>query len=68
MRAIGDVDRQDGIERVYRLRRGETLPTREHFVVAGPVGAKEKALPSFETWWAELEHEQLQLGGFGKRL
>jgi hypothetical protein len=61
VRSLGDIDRHDGIERVYRLRRGERLPTRESFVVAGPAGAIEKALPSFSTWWAQLDHEQLAL-------
>jgi hypothetical protein len=63
VRTLGDVDDHDGIERTYLLRRGERLPTREQFIVAGPAGAQEKALPSFETWWAELEHEQLALAG-----
>jgi hypothetical protein len=53
VRQRGPLDVSDGIERVYLLRRGEALPTREHFLVAGPAGAKPKALPSFESWWAE---------------
>lgn len=61
VRSLGPIDTHDGIERVYRLRRGEQLPTRESFVVAGPAGAVEKALPSFGTWWAALDHEQLVL-------
>jgi hypothetical protein len=61
VRSLGDIDRRDGIERVYRLRRGEDLPTREAFAVAGPAGAQEKALPSFEGWWAAIENEQLTL-------
>jgi hypothetical protein len=61
VRSLGPVHTHDGIERVYRLRRGERLPTRESFVVAGPAGAVEKALPSFGAWWAALEHEQLAL-------
>ena len=61
VRSLGPIDTHDGIERVYRLRRGERLPTRESFVVAGPAGALEKALPSFGTWWAALDHEQLAL-------
>lgn len=61
VRSLGAVDRADGIERVYLLRAGETLPRREHFIVAGPAGAIEKSLPSFPHWWAEAEHEQLDL-------
>jgi hypothetical protein len=62
VRENGEVIRSDdGIERVYFLRRGATLPAREHFLVAGPAGAIEKARPSFDAWWAELEHEQLGL-------
>lgn len=51
VRRHGPVDRSDGIEHHYRLRRGEALPAREHFLVAGPAGAADKALPSFEPWW-----------------
>ncbi|HKF81928.1 MAG TPA: hypothetical protein VKB23_03065 [Solirubrobacterales bacterium] len=61
VRAKGHVDRGDGIERVYLLRRGESLPTREHFVVAGPAGARPKARPIFATAWEELDREQLSL-------
>lgn len=61
VRGLGAVDCHDGIERVYVLRRGARLPAREQFCVAGPAGADEKALPSFESWWAALEHEQLGL-------
>ena len=61
VRSLGVVDRADGIERVYLLRPGETLPRREHFIVAGPAGAVDKSLPSFPRWWAEAEHEQLDL-------
>lgn len=60
VKELGTPDRSDGIERVYRRRRGEALPAREHFIVAGPAGAKAKALPSFQAWWQELD--QLQLG------
>jgi len=61
LRTLGAVDRADGIERVYRLRRGTTPPTREQFVVAGPAGAAEKRLPSFNRWWDEVEFRQLAL-------
>jgi hypothetical protein len=61
VRSLGDIDHSDGIERVYRLRRGEDLPTREAFAVAGPAGAQEKVLPGFEGWWAAIENEQLAL-------
>jgi len=61
VRSLGDVDLQDGIARVYLLRRGEDLPTREHFFVAAPAGAEEKQRASFGTWWEELEHTQLDL-------
>ena len=61
VRQRGAVDRADGIERFYRLRRGETLPTREHFVVAGPAGATPKALRNFGAWWNEIAQEQLAL-------
>jgi hypothetical protein len=55
VRERGPVDiGEDGIERVYLRRREATLPTREHFVVAGPAGARAKCLPSFETWWSAL--------------
>lgn len=63
VRQYGEVDDSDGIERVYLRRRGEQLPTREHFIVAGPAGAEEKVLPSFGSWWEELDHEQLILAG-----
>lgn len=56
VRALGPVDvGEDGIERVYRRRRGTLLPTREHFVAAGPAGARAKCMGSFDAWWAELD-------------
>ena len=61
VRKRGRVDRADGIERVYRLRRGETLPAREHFLVAGPEGAAPKALPKFGAWWNGIAQEQFDL-------
>lgn len=61
VRRHGPVDRSDGIERHYRLRRGEALPAREHFLVAGPAGAADKALPSFEAWWNAIAQERLTL-------
>ena len=61
LRQHGKVDDSDGIGRVYLLRKGEELPTREHFIVAAPEGAKEKALPSFPRWWEEADHQQLTL-------
>jgi hypothetical protein len=61
VRELGDVDRHDSIERVYRLRRGDQLPAREQFIVAGPAGAVERAMPSFETWWAQAACAQLEL-------
>lgn len=61
VRQHGKIDGSDGIERVYLLRKGEELPAREHFIVAGPAGAREKALPSFARWWEEVDHEQLCL-------
>ena len=62
VRQRGTVDRaEDGIERVYRLRRSERLPAREHFLVAGPAGSTPKALRSFGAWWNEIAQEQLSL-------
>jgi hypothetical protein len=61
VRERGLLDRSDGIERVYRLRRGEALPAREHFLVAGPAGAVDKAMPGFEGWWNEIGQQQLDL-------
>ncbi len=61
VRERGRTDRADGIERVYMLRRGDQLPAREHFVVAGPAGAVDKAVPSFDKWWNELDQEQLAI-------
>jgi hypothetical protein len=61
VRDLGPVDGHDGIERVYRLQRGKTLPAREHFLVAGPAGAADKAMPSFPSWWNEIAHQQLPL-------
>jgi hypothetical protein len=61
VRERGSVDLTDAIERAYLLKRGETLPAREHFLVAGPARAVEKALPSFERWWNAVEQEQLAL-------
>ena len=56
VRALGPVDvGEDGIERVYHRRRGALLPTREHFVAAGPAGARAKCMGSFDAWWAELD-------------
>lgn len=56
VRALGPVDvGEDGIERVYRRRRGALLPTREHFVAAGPAGALPKCMSSFEDWWTDLD-------------
>jgi hypothetical protein len=63
VRRQGDVDVADGIERVYRQRARETLPRREHFIVAGPAGAKPKARPGFASAWQQLDHEQLSLAG-----
>lgn len=40
---------------------GETLPAREHFVVAGPVGAVDKAVKSFEASRNRIAQEQLFL-------
>jgi len=51
----GPLDAGDGIERVFRLRRGADLPAREHFFVAGPAGARSKALPSFDSWWSAAD-------------
>lgn len=48
---LGRVSCDDGIERVFRVQRRETLPAREQFLVAGPAGARSKALPSFDSWW-----------------
>lgn len=48
---LGPLDASDGIERVFRLRRGDDLPAREDFFVAGPAGAESKALASFDSWW-----------------
>lgn len=59
----GDVDAADGIERVYRIRAGQTLPRREHFLVAGPAGAEPKVRPGFSSAWEQLDHEQLVLDG-----
>jgi hypothetical protein len=61
VRTLGQIDRADGIERVYRLRRGTSLPAREHYIVAAPAGAVEKSRRRFATWWTELEHQQLDL-------
>jgi hypothetical protein len=61
IRERGSVEGSDGIHRSYIRRRGEKLPAREHFLVAGPAGAVEKALPSFGRWWSEIDHEQLAL-------
>ncbi len=55
------VDRADGIERAYLLRRGDCLPAREHFLVAGPAGAVAKALPNFGAWWNAIAQQQLAL-------
>ncbi|HEU5105892.1 MAG TPA: hypothetical protein VFU11_08620 [Solirubrobacterales bacterium] len=58
----GEVDASDGIERVYRMRPGQRLPRREHFLVAGPAGAEPKVRPGFSSAWEQLDHEQLALG------
>lgn len=62
VRERGQVDRADGIERVYRLRRAKTLPAREHFIVAGPAGAADKAMRNFDAWWNEIAQQQLDFG------
>lgn len=59
VRRQGEVDAGDGIERVYRVRAGQTLPKREHFFVAGPAGAESKVRPGFASAWEQLDHEQL---------
>src|SRR4051794_9522454 len=61
IRNRGPLDRSDGIERVYIVHRGKSLPAREHFVVAGPAGAVDKAMPSFDAWWNAIAQEQLAL-------
>jgi hypothetical protein len=61
VRQYGPVDDDDGIGRVYLQRKGDGLPAREHLIVSGPAGAKDKALPSFERWWEEFDHPQLTL-------
>ncbi len=66
VRKRGEVDDADGIERVYRLRPGQTLPKREHFFVAGPAGAKPKVRPGFSSAWEQLDHEQLILAEDGQ--
>jgi hypothetical protein len=50
---LGQVSCADGIERVFRVRRRGALPAREDFFVAGPAGARSKALRSFDSWWKE---------------
>lgn len=50
----GPTLREAGVDRVWRRRRAERLPTTEHYIVAGPSGAIEKGDARFETWWAEL--------------
>jgi hypothetical protein len=52
--ARGRPERADGIARVWLRRRGELLPSAEHYLVAGPAGAIEKGDPLFEQWWAQL--------------
>jgi hypothetical protein len=61
VRKRGVVDDTDGIERVFFRRRGEALPTGEHFCVAGPAGALPKARPAFKGAWQQLEQPQLAL-------
>jgi hypothetical protein len=49
---------EHGIGRVYARRQKGWLPTVEEFIVAGPAGAEDKAMPNFEAWWEEaLEGE-----------
>ena len=62
VRKRGVVDDADGIERVFLRRRGEVLPTGEHFCVAGPAGAMPKARSAFTDAWQQLEQPQLSLG------
>jgi len=61
VRLQGRVDGSDGFDRVYLTRRGKTLPAREHFLVAGPAGAVDKALPNFDAWWNKAAQERLDL-------
>lgn len=56
------LDTHDGIERLYLRRYGRDLPAGEHFLVAGPAGALEKARPNFDTWWQEfLDADERQM-------
>ncbi|WP_432573393.1 hypothetical protein [Kineococcus sp. SYSU DK005] len=47
------LDRSDTITRAWLHRRGETLPSYEHFLVAAPAGAVAKQDANFETWWTQ---------------
>jgi hypothetical protein len=55
------LDASDGITRGWLRRRGDTRPTGEHFLVAGPEGAIAKERPSFERWWTEMLDHPTQL-------
>jgi hypothetical protein len=55
------VDQHDGIQRVYRVRRGATLPTSEEFFVVAPAGVADKQHPPFEDWWSGSVHARPEL-------
>lgn len=53
--AAGSVEvADDGIARAYLRRRGASLPTGEHFLVAAPAVVADKEAPRFEQWWDAL--------------
>jgi hypothetical protein len=51
----------DGIDRVWVSRRGDTWPTTEHLIVAAPAGGISKARPGFDARWATA-HTPAMLG------
>jgi hypothetical protein len=51
----GRIEERAGASRVWLIRGGERLPSRQHYLVVAPAGAEAKGDPRFEQWWSALD-------------
>lgn len=49
---------EDGFWRSHIRRRGDTLPTTEHFLAVAPAVVDDKQHDRFEQWWREATREE----------
>lgn len=47
----GELDAHDGIERLWRMRRGPGYPAAEHLLAAAPAGVADKVGRGFDAGW-----------------